>query len=350
MQADLTDFDLGRSFDVVVMAGNVPLFTPPGTHAALVAGCARHVARAGVLVAGFQLGRGYSLADYDAHCRAAGLELADRYATWDGDGFSDASEYAVSVHRPLPADKWRRTTRIRPGDRASARCDSGRASCILDVTVRPEEFSWPAPSPVGPLRPSASAKPALPTSRRSAAPSHARSPTTRCSSWVIPDESRRRRLLPALFALFANAVRHHDAMYIAGGAVAAAIWVPAGQPAMEESDGEAFGGAHRGRVRSRREPRVFEISAAMEAQHPAEPHEYLWFLGVQPAWQGNGIGAAMMTPVLAQCDIDGKAAYLEATSPANVRLYERHGFDVTGVIDAHGGAPLYPMWRDPLAF
>ena len=34
----------------------------------------------------------------------------------------------------------------------------------------------------------------------------------------------------------------------------------------------------------------------------------------------------------------------------NVRLYERHGFDVTGVIDAHGGAPLYPMWRDPLAF
>ena len=44
--ADLTDFDLGRSFDVVVMAGNVPLFTPPGTHAALVAGCARHVGAA----------------------------------------------------------------------------------------------------------------------------------------------------------------------------------------------------------------------------------------------------------------------------------------------------------------
>ena len=31
------------TFDVVVMAGNVPLFTPPGTQAALVAGCARHV-------------------------------------------------------------------------------------------------------------------------------------------------------------------------------------------------------------------------------------------------------------------------------------------------------------------
>jgi ribosomal protein S18 acetylase RimI-like enzyme len=168
-------------------------------------------------------------------------------------------------------------------------------------------------------------------------------------SWVIPDEGRRRRLLPALFALFANAVRHHDAMYIAGGAVAAALWVPAGQPAMAEDDGEAFGALVED-VCGPDASRVFEISAAMEAQHPAEPHEYLWFLGVQPAWQGNGIGSALMTPVLAQCDIDSKPVYLEATSRANVRLYERHGFDVMGVIDAHGGAPLYPMWRDPLSF
>ncbi len=98
--ADLTDFDLGRTFDVVVMAGNVPLFTPPGTQAALVAGCARHVAASGALVAGFQLDRGYSLADYDTHCRAAGLELAGRSATWDGDEFSLGAGYAVSVHRP----------------------------------------------------------------------------------------------------------------------------------------------------------------------------------------------------------------------------------------------------------
>jgi len=47
VEHDLTALDLGRTFSVVVMAGNVPLFTPPGTHAALVAGCARHVAPAG---------------------------------------------------------------------------------------------------------------------------------------------------------------------------------------------------------------------------------------------------------------------------------------------------------------
>lgn len=97
-QADLTDFDLGRAFDVVVMAGNVPLFTPPGTQAALVAGCARHIAAGGRLVAGFSVDRGYGLADYDRDAAAAGLELTERYATWDGDPYEDG-DYAVSVHR-----------------------------------------------------------------------------------------------------------------------------------------------------------------------------------------------------------------------------------------------------------
>ena len=102
-EADLTDpaFSLGRTFDLVVMAGNVPLFTPPGTQAALVAGCARHLAAGGLLVAGFSLDRGYDLARYDGDCREAGLELVERWATWDRGPFdpADAPDYAVSVHR-----------------------------------------------------------------------------------------------------------------------------------------------------------------------------------------------------------------------------------------------------------
>ena len=98
-ERDLAAVDLGRTFDVVVMAGNVPLFTPPGTHAAIVAGCARHVATGGALVAGFQLGRGYELDEYDEHCTAAGLTLAERYATWDREPFAAGGDYAVSVHR-----------------------------------------------------------------------------------------------------------------------------------------------------------------------------------------------------------------------------------------------------------
>jgi hypothetical protein len=83
---------------VVLMAGNVPLFTPSGTQRALVAGCARHVRAGGALVTGFQLGRGYALDDYDDDCRSAGLELTGRWSTWARDPFSDDADYAVSRH------------------------------------------------------------------------------------------------------------------------------------------------------------------------------------------------------------------------------------------------------------
>ena len=101
LEHDLSSLDLGRTFDAVVMAGNVPLFTAPGTGAALVAGCARHVSATGVLVAGFQLDGRYPLHAYDEHARAAGLVLDSRFATWERDPFLDhtGADYAVSVHR-----------------------------------------------------------------------------------------------------------------------------------------------------------------------------------------------------------------------------------------------------------
>lgn len=99
VDADATALALGETFDVVLLAGNVPLFTAPGTSPALLAACARHVAPAGVLVAGFSTDRHYSLAAYDADAMAAGLELIERFATWDGGPHATESSYAVSIHR-----------------------------------------------------------------------------------------------------------------------------------------------------------------------------------------------------------------------------------------------------------
>jgi len=100
IQADMTTLELARRFSLVLMAGNVPLFTAPGTEGALVARCAAHLAPGGLLVAGFQLGRGYQLFEYDAHATAAGLLLEARYASWDRAPYEPSvSDYAVSLHR-----------------------------------------------------------------------------------------------------------------------------------------------------------------------------------------------------------------------------------------------------------
>ena len=104
VEADLRTFDVGREFDVLVMAGNVPLFTPPGTQADLVAAVARHVAPDGVLVAGFSTDwadRPYDTVSYDEHVAVAGLELVERFATWDRQPWTPEATYAVSVSRPI---------------------------------------------------------------------------------------------------------------------------------------------------------------------------------------------------------------------------------------------------------
>lgn len=99
--ADLAATDLGRVFDVVLLAGNVMIFLTPGSESAVVANLTRHVARAGALVAGFSLRPGQLTVDeYDRLASAAGLSLVDRWSTWDRDPWEPGADYQVSVHRP----------------------------------------------------------------------------------------------------------------------------------------------------------------------------------------------------------------------------------------------------------
>jgi SAM-dependent methyltransferase len=102
VEADLTDpaLDLGRTFDVVVMAGNVLIFVPSGTEEIVIANAARHVSPGGRLVAGYSLRPGgLRPSGHDAYATAAGLVPEDRWSTWDRDPYAPADTYAVSVHR-----------------------------------------------------------------------------------------------------------------------------------------------------------------------------------------------------------------------------------------------------------
>lgn len=89
------------------------------------------------------------------------------------------------------------------------------------------------------------------------------------------------------------------------------------------------------------------LGEAMMAAHPHEPHWYLNVLSTLPARQGQGLGAAVLQPVLAICDAEGIRAYLESTNPKNMTLYRRQGFVETGEIRLSDGPSLHQMWRDP---
>ncbi len=101
--ADLATVALGRTFDAVVMAGNVMIFLAPGSEGTVVQNMADHLAQGGLLVAGFQLQPGrLNVRRYDELASEAGLELAERWATWDREPCRVGGRYAVSVHRKLP--------------------------------------------------------------------------------------------------------------------------------------------------------------------------------------------------------------------------------------------------------
>lgn len=96
---DGATFSIARTFDVVVLAGNIPLFCAPELRNALVENSAAHLKEGGTLIAGFQLGPTYLLVDYDDACERAGLKLLRRWSTWSCAAFNADSDYAVSLHR-----------------------------------------------------------------------------------------------------------------------------------------------------------------------------------------------------------------------------------------------------------
>jgi len=164
--------------------------------------------------------------------------------------------------------------------------------------------------------------------------------------WLFPVDARRLERLRDGFEFYlARIWLRHDACYTTDRRIGAACWLPPGtwrlslprQLALLPAMVRRFG---------RDLPRLMRFFAAIEKVHPHEPHMYLPAVGVAPEWQGRGFGAALLRPVLERCDRERLPAYLEATSPRNRALYERHGFETVEELRVAKDAPLvWRMWR-----
>ncbi|MCG3148893.1 MAG: hypothetical protein PCFJNLEI_02342 [Verrucomicrobiae bacterium] len=159
--------------------------------------------------------------------------------------------------------------------------------------------------------------------------------------WMYPNDAQYRAHFPEFVRLFAGgAFTWGTADTIAeGGGVA--LWLPPGvQPAEEPLVAHLLAS-----VAESRQAALLELFAQMGAFHPTESHWYLPLIGVDPRLQGRGLGAALLAESLRRCDHDGLPAYLEATNPRNMALYERHGFRPIGQIQAGNSPFLIPMLR-----
>ncbi|MBL9097436.1 MAG: GNAT family N-acetyltransferase [Alphaproteobacteria bacterium] len=90
---------------------------------------------------------------------------------------------------------------------------------------------------------------------------------------------------------------------------------------------------------------------AADKHHPKDkPHFYLMTVGVNPKFQGQGLGSALLEANLAAIDAKGLPSYLESSNEKNVPLYRRHGYQVINEFrPAPDGPPLWGMWREAKA-
>lgn len=97
--ADIASLRLRHLFDVAVLAGNVMIFVTPGSEPDVLGSVCGHLRAGGLVVSGFSLRPGaLDLDSFDHMAAQVGLELVDRWASWDRGPYVGSS-YAVSVHR-----------------------------------------------------------------------------------------------------------------------------------------------------------------------------------------------------------------------------------------------------------
>ena len=171
--------------------------------------------------------------------------------------------------------------------------------------------------------------------------------------YLLPAAATRARPLTWMFDRTARYGHLFGEVYTTTGKVdGAAIWLPPGSPPIS---GERVIRAGMAAMSEEMGPEAFQRLMIMKrtmdglrARDVPEPHWYLWTLGVDPPRQGQGVGGALLQPVLARADEAGQPCYLETDKARNVPFYRKHGFVVLVEGDLpNGGMHYWTMKRPP---
>lgn len=164
-------------------------------------------------------------------------------------------------------------------------------------------------------------------------------------SWIFPHAATRRMWARTYFRSRLRALIAGGAVHTTEDAAGAALWAP--PEAWRFGLWETVALLRFLPATGLRTAKVLRGLGEVDDRHPEAPHWYLSILGTEPARQGEGIGSAVLRPVLESCDADEIPAYLESSKERNLAFYARHGFRVTGEVRLPDGPTMWLMWRDP---
>lgn len=68
--------------------------------------------------------------------------------------------------------------------------------------------------------------------------------------------------------------------------------------------------------------------AMIKKIQPKEAMYYLWFIGVDPAYQGSGIGSTLLNELIQDSQKQKRNIYLETSTLKNLPWYKKFGFEI----------------------
>jgi ribosomal protein S18 acetylase RimI-like enzyme len=147
--------------------------------------------------------------------------------------------------------------------------------------------------------------------------------------WLIPDDARRRRVLPWLFRIGFD-VTAADVWATAGAVEGVARWLPPGRAPMKIAP--TLLALLQTPLRLRRATGPFlaygRAVELLRAEVAPGAHWYLAGIGVDPPAQRRGVGGALLQPGLTAAARASLPAVLLTNNAANLSFYRRHGFEV----------------------
>ena len=151
-------------------------------------------------------------------------------------------------------------------------------------------------------------------------------------NYTFPDETERKVRSPAHFTAALNYGQMFGEVYSAPNGVGASIWLKPGETEFTPERSAAAGFTElpykMGEDAFERFFTALEFAEQFHKEDLPAPHWYTMVLGVDPAFQGQGYGKALLDPILSQAKADGLPVYLETSQPANVSFYQKMGFRV----------------------
>jgi ribosomal protein S18 acetylase RimI-like enzyme len=172
--------------------------------------------------------------------------------------------------------------------------------------------------------------------------------------WVysIPDDGRRRRVLPRLFlpSLRLGATSGH-LFGTAGELRGVAQWIPPESQKLPPLAVLRSGMLGVPLVAGRSLPRIARIlaaSARFRSETAPKRHLFLAGIAVEPEAQGTGVGTELLRAGLRMADRDRMPCFLLTSNPRNLPFYERQGFEVVSSRRLHDDGPeSWALLRTP---